>query len=147
MRNYIILAGILILLFLSSAVYSLNNEKDSPFNHIPENQIKVYNDKIVLTIENAHWAKFADTNSMDPVFDIEANTIEIKPSLPEQVHIGDIVSYNSELLDNIIIHRVVNISSDEIGWYATFKGDNNLFNDPEKVRFGQINGLIVAIIY
>lgn len=147
MNKYTIITGIISLILLSSIVYSYNSEKYSPYNHIPEKQITVLKDKIILDIENAHWAKFTDTNSMDPVFDIEANTIEIKPIIPEDLHIGDIVSYHSNINNDIIIHRIINISSDNNGWYATFKGDNNIFSDPEKVRFEQINGLVVAIIY
>lgn len=135
------------MILISSAAYSVNNERESPFNHVPEEKIKVYKDRIILDIENAHWAKFTDTNSMDPVFDKEANTIEVKPEFYEDVHIGDIVSYKSNLTNSIIVHRVVNISSDDQGWYATFKGDNNMFNDPEKVRFEQLNGVVVAVIY
>ena len=84
---------------------------------------------------------------MDPVFDYGSNAIEIKPQSPEQIHVGDIVSYNSKYASGSIIHRVIEINQDEDGWYCLMKGDNNPYRDPEKVRFEQVQRLVVAIIY
>ena len=44
-------------------------------------------------------------------------------------------------------HTLKEIGYDEDGWYATMKGDNNPYTDPGKVRFDQIERLVVAIIY
>ncbi|MEA3429932.1 MAG: signal peptidase I [Nanoarchaeota archaeon] len=122
-------------------------EKISPYDHISQDQIKVYNDKIIITIDNATWARFTDTNSMDPIIDIGANSIEIKPKSINQVHIGDIISYKSNFMDGIIIHRVIDIGEDKEGAYFYTKGDNNLIRDPEKVRFEQIHGIVVGVLY
>jgi uncharacterized protein (UPF0248 family) len=46
-----------------------------------------------------------------------------------------------------IIHRVVKIGQDSEGWYAILKGDNLSQEDPEKVRFDQVQRVVVAIIY
>ncbi len=120
-------------------------EQLSPADHIQESQIKVYKDKIELDVQNAIWSKFTNTNSMDPFLDEGANGIEIVPTSEEQIHVGDIISYESK--DNIIIHRVVKIGQDEQGTYFIVKGDNNPVQDPEKVRFNQIKGILVGIIY
>jgi len=122
-------------------------ERVSPFDHITEDQIHVFQDRIIIDLQNAEWATFTDTNSMDPVIDLGANAIEIRPSSPEQIHIGDIISYRSKYSEGVIIHRVVETGEDEDGWYARMKGDNNNLMDPGKVRFDQIERLVVAIIY
>ncbi|MBN1157149.1 signal peptidase I [Candidatus Woesearchaeota archaeon] len=122
-------------------------EIDSPSDWITEDQIRVYDDRVIIDIENPEWARFTDTNSMDPVFDYGSNAIEIVPEKPEQIHVGDIVSYKSKYASGTIIHRVIEIGNDEDGWYARMKGDNNPIEDPEKIRFGQIQRVVVAIIY
>jgi len=122
-------------------------ELDSPSDHIQEEQIRVYQDRIEIDLENAMWARFTDTNSMDPLFDAEANTIEVKPEKPSDVHVGDIISYKPRNMDSLIVHRVVETGYDNNGWYAVAKGDNLAQPDPEKIRFEQVHGVLVAIIY
>jgi hypothetical protein len=122
-------------------------EMESPYNHIKEDQIHVYQDRIEIDLQDAMWARFTNTNSMDPIFDSEANTIEIKPEKKSDIHVGDVISYRPKDRDSIIVHRVVQISVDGDGWYAVVKGDNIANPDPDKVRFEQINGVLVAIIY
>jgi len=125
----------------------LKSEKMSPSDHIKSDQIKVYNDRIVIEVKDAMWAQFTDTNSMDPIIDIGSNSIEIIPKSERDVKIGDIISYKSNVFDGIIIHRVVDISEDKDGLYYVTKGDNNAVKDPEKVRFSQIHGLVIGVLY
>ena len=124
-----------------------NEELPSPYDWITEDKIGVYRDRVTIDIQNAEWARFTDTNSMDPVIDNGANAIEIRPKSEADIHIGDIVSYKSRYSDGIIIHRVIETGYDKDGWYAMFKGDNNDNVDPGKVRFSQIQRIVVAIIY
>jgi len=116
-------------------------------NRIKESQIKVYKDKVIIEIEDAQWASFEDTNSMDPIIDEGANAIQIVPKSYNDVHIGDIISYESEYADGIFIHRVVKVGFDPDGWYCIAKGDNNPEPDPGKIRFFQIKKVVIAIIY
>jgi len=122
-------------------------ERDSPSDWISENQIKVTKENVVVDLQNAVWATFTDTHSMEPVLSANANALEIVPTSTEQIHVGDIVSYESKLVDGTIIHRIIEIGSDSQGWYAIFKGDNLAKPDPEKVRWEQIRRIVVAIIY
>lgn len=124
-----------------------NAEKSSPSDHIKESQIHVLEDKIILDIKDASWAKFTDTNSMDPVIDAGSNSIELKPKSSEDVKVGDIISYHSEYADGLIIHRVVEVGEDSTGWYVRVKGDNLEQKDPGKIRFSQIEGVVVGVIY
>lgn len=131
------------------ALNGFNSPKDvdSPANHITNKQIHVYDNRILLDIEEAEWSIFSDTNSMDPVLDKDSNGIEIKPKYPSKISVGDIISFRSNIVDGTIVHRVIEIGEDEKGWFARTKGDNNPSIDPEKVRFNQIEGVVVAIIY
>jgi signal peptidase I len=147
MNKYLLIAGIVLMMLVSTIAFSATYEKSSPYDHITQDKILVGKDKVVINLPGAQWATFTDTNSMDPIFDAESNTIEIKPLSPDDVHVGDIVSYKSNLVDGILVHRVAAIDYDSQGWYATLKGDNNFFSDPESVRFDQINGVVVAVIY
>jgi hypothetical protein len=133
--------------FINKAFGTNAIERISPQDRISEDQIRVYPDRVVINLPNAQWASFTDTNSMDPIIDIGANAIQIIPKSTEEIHIGDIVSYQSSLVNSIIIHRVIHIDYDEEGWYAILKGDNLANPDPEKVRFDQIKRITVAIIY
>jgi hypothetical protein len=117
----------------------------SPSDWVKENQIKVYRNKVVLDIEDATWASFTDTNSMDPFIDETSNAIEILPEGADAINVGDVISYKSNY--GTIIHRVIEKGSDEDGFYFIVKGDNNKFQDPFKVRFSQIKGVVVAVVY
>jgi signal peptidase I len=146
--------------WLSSEAYrivSVTSEKQMPFgaetaqagpsDHIKEAQIHVYDNKIILDVTGASWASFTDTHSMDPVLNKDSNSVEIKPQSEADVRVGDIISYKSDFADGLIIHRVIQAGYDSNGWYAVVQGDNNPTSDPGKVRFSQINGIVVAVIY
>ena len=122
-------------------------EAPSPKDRIPEDNIVVSDDKVVINLKNAEWASFTDTNSMDPILDSEANAIEIIPQSEDDIQVGDIVAYESEYAEGSIIHRIAQKEKDADGTYFVLKGDNNPANDPGKVRFSQIKRVVVAIIY
>ncbi len=122
------------------------DEVISPSDHIPEEDILVYNDRVIIKVKDPKWASFTDTNSMDPIIDINSNTIEIHPKSSQDIQIGDIISYQYQDI-GLVIHRVIKTGYDEQGWYAVTKGDNNLFKDPDEVRFEQINGMVIGVIY
>lgn len=122
-------------------------EKLSPHDWIKEDQILVYDDMVVIKIKNAEWASFTDTNSMDPVLDYKTNAIQLVPQSAEEIHVGDIVSYRSGITNDIIVHRVVETGYDSKGWYMFAKGDNNDDKDPGKIRFSQLDRVVVAVVY
>ncbi|MBS3143409.1 signal peptidase I [Candidatus Woesearchaeota archaeon] len=132
---------------INKAIYKLmTGEKLSPADHIKEDQIRIEDDQVIITIRNAKIARFADTNSMDPLLDEESNAIQIVPNSPDQIYVGDIISYTSKNGD-IIIHRVVKIDEDEEGMFYITQGDNNSSPDNEKIRFWQVRFITVGIIY
>lgn len=120
----------------------------SPGNHVDESQINVYSDRVVLDIPDVKWAKFADTNSMDPFFDSTANALQLTPTSASDIVVGDVVSYSPQGSPaKHVIHRVVYIGEDDSGLYYIVKGDNNAVADPGRVRFEQIDRVLIGIIY
>ncbi len=139
---------------LRSAVIDSMTPDDlpSPSDHITEDRIHVYNDSVYLDIEGVQWSSFTDTKSMEPILDYNSNALQIIPQSPDEIHIGDIVSYQTprterKVGNSLIIHRVIEIGTDSKGWYAITKGDNLKRPDPDKVRFSQIRKVLFAIIY
>ena len=120
-------------------------EKAGPQNWIAQQDIQVLPEHVKINIRGAKWASFAPTGSMRPVLDQGAHAIQITPTSPEQIQIGDIITYDHN--NRKIIHRVVDIQQDAQGHYYTVKGDNNSAPDPVKVRFKDIERVVVAIIY
>ena len=123
-------------------------ERTSPQDWVSEDRIKVWSNKVEIDtrgMPGVGWAKFTDTNSMDPLLDSESNAIEIEPTSPDQLKVGDIISYDSPY--GSIIHRIKAIGNDKKGWYAITQGDNITQPDPDKVRWEQVRRVVVAIIY
>jgi hypothetical protein len=121
--------------------------RENPTDRVPEKAIKVYGDRIVLDIQDAEWATFTDTKSMEPIIFAGSNAIEVQPKTTDDIKVGDIVSYRSKYADGSTIHRVVYKGEDEDGTYFIMKGDNLPTSDPGRVRFDQIDRVVVAIIY
>ncbi len=120
-------------------------ELPSPSDWIREEQITVLPDRVILEVEGATWVSFTDTNSMDPFIDESAHALELKPSSSQEIRPGDVISYRTP--QGIFIHRVIAAGLDEEGEYYIVKGDNNATADPFKVHFGDIEGVLVAVIY
>ncbi len=124
-----------------------SSEKYSPKDRIKSNQIIVYDSMVVLNISNIEWSEYEDTNSMDPLLDKHSNGLEVKPEKEEDITVGDVIVYKPKWASGFVIHRVVSINEDEQGRYYIVKGDNSDTVDPEKVRFDQVAGILVGIIY
>ena len=133
--------------FLANFIGKEPLERISPFDRIKESQIIVDDNKVVVELKNPKLASFLNTNSMDPILDETANAIEIIPESEDDIKIGDIVSYNSKEKNITLVHRVIDMGYDSEVKYCILKGDNNVHPDQEKIRFRDIQRLIVMIIY
>ncbi len=127
--------------------FSETRELDSPSDWIKDNQIELSDNYVKVNLKDSVVAKFADTNSMDPVLDENSLGIEVKPRYPQQVKKGDIIVYDKSESEKNIIHRVVDIGSDEKGIYYLVKGDNNDAIDQKKIRFFDIKYVLVGVLY
>tara|TARA_Y100000294_G_scaffold159554_1_gene162574 strand:+ start:58 stop:519 length:462 start_codon:yes stop_codon:yes gene_type:complete len=146
----IFISLLLLVIFLSVTALafserSFSPERNSPQDWIKEEQIRVFKDKVVIELSDATWASFTNTNSMDPFIDENSHAIELTPQKPDDVQIGDVISYSSSY--GQIIHRVIEKNVDEKGDYYIVQGDNNPLADPIKVRFDDVTGVVVAVIY
>ncbi len=125
----------------------MGEERESPQDRIKDADVNVYGSRVIINIENAKSRKFIDSNSMDPLIDEGTTTIEAKPKNAAEIKVGDIIAYDVKGYDYAFVHRVVGIGNDEKGVYFITKGDNYWKEDPDKVRFSQIEGIIVGILY
>ena len=118
-----------------------------PSGRISGEDIHIYPDRACISLKEPSIASYTDTASMEPLLGSSAKGIEIQPNGPQDVHMGDIVSYRSEYANGLVVHQVYNISYDENGWYAVMKGINNKETDPGRVRFNQINKVLAIVVY
>ena len=123
-----------------------SQQLQAPSDWIKQDKIRIYNDRVVIFIKEPYLSYFAPTGSMKPTLDEKSNAIEITPESKEQLHVGDIIAYKSRTGETVI-HRIIKIGYDNKGWYCIVKGDNNEIPDEEKVRFEQIQRVVVGIIY
>ncbi len=159
MKKLLVLTGILVILIISFIAYT-NASIESPFsnqpiknlqtptNRIHLDHIQIQDNKLILTYnKNLYLAEYAPTKSMLPLLDKGHNGIEIIPETLRDIKIGDIITYNSKLTHELIVHRVIDIKQDNKGIYFITKGDNNPNIDQEKVRFSQIKFVLIGILY
>lgn len=118
----------------------------TPADRISDDQIKVYDDEVIIKINNTKWSGFKDTNSMLPTFDWGHHVLTINVTNPSELVPGDIIAFKYEHNESAI-HRIILTGTDDEGWYAITKGDNIKSNDPGKVRFENITKVVVAIFY
>ncbi len=119
----------------------------APNDWITQDKIHVYKSHIKIDLQNAVWANFTDTNSMTPVLSSKSNAIQIKPKYEKDIHIGDIISFRNKNNKRRIIHRVIGLGTDSEGKYFLTKGDSNPDEDNIKVRFNDIDRVLVAVVY
>ena len=132
----------------SVPIFSQPDDVPSPSAAIDAEDIRVLGDHVEIRVPNVIPAVFTDTNSMDPVIDQGTTALELTITSPNQVQVGDIVSYETELAPGVfVIHRVVEKGTDDEGTYFIMKGDNNPTTDPEKVRFDQLRRKVIGILY
>jgi len=119
-------------------------DSSAPNDWVSDDDIIVFDDKVVLRISGVTLSSYADSGSMKPVFDEGANGIRVVPESVDDVEVGDIVSYRFDSF--LIVHRVVEKGVDSEGVYFITQGDNNIFSD-DKIRFEDIEYVTVGVIW
>ncbi|MEK6872337.1 MAG: hypothetical protein AABX16_05525 [Nanoarchaeota archaeon] len=120
------------------------NTSHAPSNYLSEEQIEVYDDRIVIYINGSSLSHYADSGSMKPLLDAKSNGIRIKPDSVDDISVGDIISFRHN--DLLIVHRVIQKGKDEEGVYFITKGDNNILSDG-KARFDQIEYKTIGVLW
>ena len=118
-----------------------------PKNRITDEELLVKKNRVILNVEDVNWAYMLDSNSMDPLLDEGTTILLLMPDTAEDISAGDIIFFRSNLTEYNIVHRVISQSSDQEGLYYVTMGDNNPNLDPLKVRFRDIIGVVIGIIY
>ena len=127
-------------------ILPLEESRPTPMDRIKLTDLVLSNNFLRINIEGILLAQFTSTGSMLPVLGSGATAIQIIPKIPEEIRPGDIISYELKT-GSIIIHRVIEVGNDNEGWYAVTKGDNNPLPDREKVRFSQVQRVLIGILY
>jgi len=120
------------------------DDNKAPSDFISENQIKIYDDKVVIYVSGASLSRYAPTGSMIPVLDQGSNGIRVRVNSPEDIEVGDIITFRQR--DILIVHRVIEKGVDSNGIYFITKGDNNNVDDG-KVRFSQVEYKTIGVIW
>ncbi len=147
--TFVFVLGILISNIFDTSLdqaYGNSKEIQSPSDWVTDKDINVYEDKVIINIENTRYVGISNTNSMDPFIDENTNILEILPSDLNKIQIGDIISFKIET-GEVYIHRVVGKGQDENGLYFITKGDNNPNTDPVITRSSDVVGIVYGIIY
>ena len=121
-------------------------ERSSPSNWIAEEDIQLFEDRIVIALDDPQWAVFEDTNSMDPVLDSGAHGLQRVPEHPDELHVGDIISFSRPGTAGIVIHSIIAIGRDAEGWSSVPKRHTTPGSDG-KVRFTQVHRVLVGVLY
>jgi hypothetical protein len=117
---------------------------DMPTDFVDEKEILVYEDRVILMIDNAKVSNYDNTGSMAPILGDGVNGITVKPKTSDEINEGDVITYYNGV--DLIVHRVIEKGEDKEGVYFVTKGDNNDLSDG-KVRFREIEGVLVGVIY
>ena len=136
----------IVAIILASLVVGFIVKKDiHPHDRINNSDIKFYPDKVIIEGKFTRGT-FVGTHSMIPVIFKNATSLSIVPSSPDEIIIGDIITFNHPK-EGLMVHRVIKKSSDNKGIYFITKGDNSYARDLYKVRFEDIEKVMVGIIW
>lgn len=80
------------------------------------------------------------SGSMESVFGI-GDVILIKEAKKEEINKGDIITFKKQ---EIITHRIIEMSKSNDTIYYTTKGDSNNVKDDEKVKYEEIEGKYIT---
>lgn len=84
------------------------------------------------------------SGSMADVFNVGDIVIIKEVKQQEKLEIGDIITFKKN--ETIVTHRITNITKSYENLEFTTKGDNNNAQDPEKVKFQEIEGKYICKI-
>lgn len=99
---------------------------------------------IALALTAAHFAGLqgftVESNSMAPIYPVDS-FVFTKETSPNEIKIGDVITYVFNEDGLLVTHRVIAIDSENETF--TTKGDNNNIQDPNPVYWGNVVGKVV----
>ncbi|MBI4153947.1 signal peptidase I [Candidatus Woesearchaeota archaeon] len=132
-----------------STIYALGSDQElsNPTPYVSDDFLELTSSSLIVNLSEMKLVQYADTGSMEPVLFAGATGIEVPVHSPEELHVGDIVSYEAGWIGGLVTHRIVEIGENEGGLYYVLKGDTNSAEDPEWVRFNQVKYRLVGVLY
>lgn len=91
-----------------------------------------------------HTFRILEGSSMTPV--LKYGDVALIKRGTEDIRVGDIISFNTELISKTVLHRVIDIQEDPILTFKT-KGDANERPDERRVRADQVIGKLISVIH
>lgn len=144
----LLVVNILALIYLFSGDMTgfsvVGRQEPLPSDFIKEEDIYANDKGVIIKIENPILSRYENTGSMAPLLGEKSTGVGFKPNSQNDINIGDIISFNRDGMT--VIHRVIKKSFDSEGVFFITQGDNNS-DDDGKVRFSEIESVLVAIIY
>jgi len=142
--------------FTGFAVFQGETTKlGSPGDFVSKKDINVNSSKILIDLDHLEkqivLSNYDDSKSMFPLINNDSIGMGFRPDSSEEINIGDIISFWSfadiENKKRLVVHRVIDKGSDEKGIYFITKGDNNPKKDKQKVRFEEVDSVLIGILY
>ena len=109
--------------------------------------ISTFNAKRLGKVPNVLGYKVLNvlTGSMSPTFD-EGSLIVIKETEENNINVGDVITFNFDNSNSITTHRVVEIIEGEEGKEFVTRGDANNANDPNTIKYRNVEGVVMFSI-
>jgi signal peptidase I len=112
---------------------------------IPFESINVYSDHVQIDYPGLKYARVI-SDSMAPLLTHDSIVFEKSPSSPDEIHIGDIISFYEPSRNGIVLHMVIGIIyADDTVYYQT-KGIANENADNWLVPFENVEGIMVGTV-
>ncbi len=142
------------------SLFKKRGEEPSPKVRIPRGNVTYDKAANAIIIElPAEWqdrvwlTDVTDTHSMEPLIDKDCTVLLIKVEALDldDLKVGDVIFYKIYAKSGRItqwqrrMHSIIEISSDDLGWFCYCQGLNSGKRDPWKIRPEHIKHFLVSI--
>lgn len=110
---------------------------------IPFDAYKVYPDNLQINYPGLKYAKVS-SDSMAPLITHDSVVFEKAPESPDDIHIGDVISFYEPSVDGIVLHMVIDIVQSDTTTHYQTKGVANAEADPWLVPYSNVKGIMVG---
>ncbi len=110
---------------------------------IPFDAFTVYPDKVLVDYPGLRYARVS-SDSMAPIITHDSVVFEKSPGSPDDIHIGDFISFYEPSVNGIVLHMVIGITDGGNGVFYQTKGVANPEADPWLVPYENVKGIMVG---
>ncbi len=123
--------------------YALSDIPVESTSHISFESIKVYPDEVRIMQPGLQYAR-VKSDSMAPLLTHDSIVFEKKPTSPDEIKTGDIISFYEPETDAIILHMVIKIIRKDGKTNYVTKGTANERADDWLVPYENVKGIMVG---